>query len=318
MSVDDLNHPINEPKTTRNQKRSGVSRRRMVLFGGVGLAGLATAATGKQVKANPQTPVAPATGSAPSNGKFAGKVVLITGATSGIGEATARAFAQEGAIVHFCGRRESLGEQVAQSIRDTGGKATYQRADVRIEDDVNAFVKGCVDRYGRIDIAFNNAGIESPPKTIDVMTLEEWNNVMATNVTGVFLSMKYELPVMVRQKGGIIINTASVGGHSGFSSISPYGASKAGVMSLARGGAMEYTDKNIRINSLSPGAVDTPMFRRAIGSWGLSVEDAVKEYPIKRVVTPDEIARSVMWLASDDATCIVGMDLDATGGYMTK
>jgi NAD(P)-dependent dehydrogenase (short-subunit alcohol dehydrogenase family) len=305
-------------QTTRHQKSAGISRRQMMAVGGAGLAGLAAVATGNHADANTQQPIASAQSSANPNGKFANKIVLITGATSGIGEATARAFAKEGATVHFCGRREALGAKVAQEINAMGGRASYQKADVRNEQDVKSLIDTCVQKYGRIDIAFNNAGIESPPKTIEEMTLDDWNNVMATNLTGVFLSMKYELPVMKREGGGIIINTASVGGHNGFSSIGPYGASKAGVMSLARGGAMEYTDKNIRINSLSPGAVDTPMFRRAIGSWGLSVEDAVKEYPIKRVVTPEEIARAVMWLASDDATCIVGMDLDATGGYMTK
>lgn len=304
--------------TTRHQKSAGISRRQMMAVGGAGLAGLAAVATGDRADANTQQPIAAATGSANPNGRFANKVVLITGATSGIGKATAQAFAKEGATVHFCGRREALGAKVAQEINAMGGRASYQKADVRNEQDVKSFIDTCVQKYGRLDIAFNNAGIESPPKTIEEMTLDDWNNVMATNLTGVFLSMTYELPVMKRQGGGIIINTASVGGHNGFSSIGPYGASKAGVMSLARGGAMEYTDKNIRINSLSPGAVDTPMFRRAIGSWGLSVEAAVREYPIKRVVTPEEIARAVMWLASDDATCIVGMDLDATGGYMTK
>lgn len=313
----DTNNTSNS-QTTRHQKSAGISRRQIMVVGGAGLAGLAAVATGDRADANTQQPIAAAQGQANPNGRFANKVVLITGATSGIGKATARAFAKEGATVHFCGRREELGAKVAQEINAMGGRASYQKADVRNEQDVKSLIDTCVQKYGRIDIAFNNAGIESPPKTIEEMTLDDWNNVMATNLTGVFLSMKYELPVMKRQGGGIIINTASVGGHNGFSSIGPYGASKAGVMSLARGGAIEYTDKNIRINSLSPGAVDTPMFRRAIGSWGLSVEAAVREYPIKRVVTPEEIARAVMWLASDDATCIVGMDLDATGGYITK
>jgi NAD(P)-dependent dehydrogenase (short-subunit alcohol dehydrogenase family) len=312
------NNPSASIKTSGDEKITGVSRRQVMLYGGAGLAGLAATTVAGRVDANTQQPVASQQSPANPNGRFAGKVVLITGATSGIGEATARAFSQEGAIVHFCGRRETLGEQVAQSIRDAGGKATYQRADLRVENDVKAFVNECVNRYGRIDIAFNNAGIESPPKTIDKMTLEEWNNVMATNITGVFLSMKYELPVMLRQERGVIVNTASVGGHCGFSSIAPYGASKAGVMSLTRGAAMEYTDKNIRINSLSPGAVDTPMLRRALSSWGATVEATAEGYPIKRLTTAQEMARAVMWLASDDATSVVGMDLDVTGGYITK
>lgn len=184
---------------------SDVSRRQLLTAGAIGAAGLVMAIATQKAQANTQNPPEPQA-SVNSNGRFAGKVVLITGATSGIGEA-ARAFATEGATVHFCGRREALGEQVAQSIRDTGGKATYQRADVRIENDVKAFVDDCVEQYGRIDIAFNNAGIESSPNTIADRSLEEWMNVMTTNATGVFLSMKYELPPMLRQGGGVIIIT---------------------------------------------------------------------------------------------------------------
>lgn len=192
------------------------------------------------------------------------------------------------------------------------------RADVRRESDVRDFINGCVQKYGRIDIAFNNAGIEAPPKTIAELSLEEWNNVMTTNATGVFLSMKYEIPVMSRQGGGIIVNTASVGGHQGFPSIAPYGASKAGIMSLTRTGAMELTGKNIRVNSFSPGAVDTPMLRRALSSWGTTTEATAKEYPINRLATAEEMARVVMWLSSEDATIMVGTDIDATGGYLAK
>ena len=297
---------------------SDISRRQILTTGAIGVAGLATAIATQNAQANTQKPIASAQGSANPNGRFANKVVLITGATSGIGEATARAFAKEGATVHFCGRREALGAKVAQEINAMGGRASYQKADVRNEQDVKSLIDTCVQKYGRIDIAFNNAGIESPPKTIEEMTLDDWNNVMTTNVTGVFLSMKYELPVMKRQGSGVIVNTASVGGHCGFPSIAPYGASKAGVMSLTRGAAMEYTDKNIRINSLSPGAVDTPMLRRALSSWNTTVEATAEGYPIKRLTTAEEMARAVMWLASDDATSVVGMDLDVTGGYITK
>jgi len=284
-----------------------------------GLAGLATTAVaGYRANADTQQPVAPQQGSANPNGKFVGKVVLITGATSGIGEATAQAFAHEGAIVHFCGRREALGEQVARSIREAGGQATYQKADVRVEQDVKAFVDGCVERYGRIDIAFNNAGIESSPKTIAERSLQEWMNVMMTNATGVFLSMKYELPHMLRQGGGVIVNNASVSSHVGFATIAPYSASKHAVASLTKVAALEYADKNIRVNSVSPGAVDTPMLRRALAAWNTKLETVAQDYPIKRIVKAEEIARTVLWLSSDDATCITGIDVDATGGYLTK
>ncbi|MBE9170337.1 glucose 1-dehydrogenase [Pleurocapsales cyanobacterium LEGE 06147] len=292
-------------------------RRRILTTGVVSAAGLVSAFASSRAISNTQTPPAPQTTTNP-NGKFAGKVVLITGATSGIGEGTAYAFAREGAKVFFCGRRENLGRQVEAKIKEFGGEATYMKADVRQEEEVKAFVKACVGKYGRIDIAFNNAGIESPPKMIAEMTLEDWQNVVMTNQTGVFLSMKYEIPIMLQQGGGVIVNNASVGGHRGFARIGPYGASKAAVLQLTRIAALEYTDKNIRINSISPGAVDTPMLHRAVSSWGMKPEEAAAPYPIKRLATTEEMARSVMWLSSEDASVVTGMDMDVTGGYLTR
>ncbi|MEM7594560.1 MAG: SDR family NAD(P)-dependent oxidoreductase [Cyanobacteria bacterium P01_A01_bin.83] len=295
---------------------SGISRRKVISLGAVGVSGVAAAmAHGKKANAQSESLSQPKVN---PDGRFAGKVVLITGATSGIGEATARAFAAEGATVHFCGRRQELGQQVAQSIVDAGGKATYQPADVRNEGEIQAFVDGCVDRYSKIDVAFNNAGIESSPKTIAEQTFEDWENVMSTNARGVFFSMKYELPIMVNSGGGAIINNASVSGHVGFATISPYSASKHAVMSLTKVAALEYADKNIRVNSISPGAVDTPMLRRALSAWNTDFETVAQDYPIKRIIAPEEIARGVMWLASADPIAIVGTDLDATGGYLTK
>ena len=295
---------------------SNFSRRKAISLGAVGAAGVAAAITQGR-KANAQTEPL----SQPeinSDGRFADEVVLITGATSGIGEATARAFAAEGATVHFCGRREQLGQQVAQSIVDAGGKASYQKADVKNEAEIKAFIDSCVRRYDRIDIAFNNAGIESAPKTVAEQTFEDWENVMNTNARGVFLSMKYELPVMLNSGGGAIINNASVSGHVGFATISPYSASKHAILSLTKVAALEYADKNIRINSISPGAVDTPMLRRALAAWNTDLETVAQDYPIKRIVAPEEIARGVMWLASAEPIAVVGTDIDATGGYLTK
>jgi NAD(P)-dependent dehydrogenase (short-subunit alcohol dehydrogenase family) len=309
--------PAPSTKTNSSKTTKQLTRRRMLLQSGVGIAGLTGAIAAGNAQANTQKPVTPKTGTDPK-GKFADKVVLITGATSGIGEATARAFAKEGAIIHFCGRREALGEKVAQEINSQGGRASYQKVDVRQEEDVKSFINTCVQKYGRIDIAFNNAGIESSPNAIAEQSLDDWMNVINTNATGVFLSMKYELPVMLRQKGGIIVNNASVSGHVGFGTISPYSASKHAIMSLTKVAALEYSDKNIRVNSVSPGAVDTPMLRRALAAWKTDFEAVSQEYPLKRIVKSEEIARTVMWLSSDDASCIVGMDVDATGGYLTK
>ena len=295
---------------------SNFSRRQAISLGAVGAAGVAAAmAQGKKANAQSEPLSQPEVN---PDGRFAGKVVLITGATSGIGKATARAFAAEGAMVHFCGRRQELGQQVAQSIVDVGGKATYQPADVRNEEEIAAFVDSCIDRYGKIDIAFNNAGIESAPKTIAEQTFEDWENVMNTNARGTFLSMKYELPVMLNSGGGAIINNASVSGHVGFATISPYSASKHAIISLTKVAALEYADKNIRVNSISPGAVDTPMLRRALSAWNTDLKTVAQEYPIKRIVAPEEIARGVMWLASIEPIAVIGTDLDATGGYLTK
>lgn len=298
-----------------SNKKFSITRRQAI---GGGVVGLAAAATSSRAIANTQKPPAPASGKANLNGKFRDKVVLITGATSGIGEGTAYAFAKEGAKVFFCGRRENLGKQVEAKIKNFGGEATYMQADVRRKADIQALIDACVTKYGRIDIAFNNAGIESSPKTIADRSLDDWTNVMATNATGVFLSMKYELPVMLKQKGGVIVNNASVSGHVGFSTISPYSASKHAVLSLTKVAALEYSDKNIRVNSVSPGAVDTPMLRRALAAWKKDFATVAKDYPLNRIVNVEEIARTVMWLSSDDASCLVGMDVDATGGYLAK
>lgn len=291
------------------------NRRRIILQGGVGLAGLTTAIIGTQ--ANTQQ-LASETGKANPRGQFAGKVVLITGATSGIGEATARAFAKEGAIVHFCGRRENLGAQVAQSIVAAGGRATYQKADVRAEDEVKAFVDGCVKRYGRIDVAFNNAGIFMTPAEIQDIPLENFLDIIRTNTVGEFLSMKYEIPHMRRQKGGVIINMASVAGHVGFKTTAHYNASKHGIIGLTKAAALENADYNIRVNSISPLAVDTPQLRESFAFQKLTYEKAAQGFVTKRVMSPDEMARAVMFLASEQATSVTGMDLDVTGGQLAQ
>ena len=314
-------------KTNSTSKKLKQFTRWRLIQGSVGLAGVGSAMVAERTafgiaatkaQANTQKPVAPASGRVDADGKFKDKVVLITGATSGIGKATAYAFAKEGAKVFFCGRRANLGAANVREIQAFGGEATFMQADVTKPSEIQDFVDSCVKKYGRIDIAFNNAGIESKPHTLAEQSLEDWTNVMATNATGVFLSMKYELPVMLKQKGGIIVNNASVSSHVGFATISPYNASKHAVLSLTKVAALEYTDKNIRINSVSPGAVDTPMLRRALAAWNTDFETVAKDFPLQRIVQPEEIVRTVMWLSSDDASCIVGMDVDATGGYLTK
>ena len=287
--------------------------RRQVLAAGFGSA----ATLAGTAIANTQSPVQPR-GSTDANGRFAGKVVLVTGGTSGIGKAAAYAFAREGAKVVFCGRREELGKANEAEARAFGGDATFVRADVSVEDDVKRLIDTCVQLHGRLDIAFNNAGVESQPAPIGELSLEAWNRVMTINATGVFLSMRHELPRMLEAGGGVIVNNASVSAHVGFATIAAYNASKHAVLSLTKVGALEYADRNIRVNSISPGCVDTPMIERALKAWNVTVPQVVADYPIKRMVQPEEIARAVMFLSSDEASCITGTDLDVTGGWLIK
>jgi len=308
----------NEPAATA--ERQPISRRRVLIGGAGGLAaaGLAGVGMASPAAANTQHPPEPATGRANPHGRFAEKVILITGATSGIGKASAYAFAHEGARVFFCGRRVKLGESNEAEIRSFGGRAIYHRADVRHEDQVRDLVIACVKSYGRIDIAVNNAGVETRiAAPLHEQSSEDFDNVMRTNAYGVFFSMKYEIPQMLRQRAGIIINTASISAEVGFATISPYNASKHAISSLTKVAALELADKNIRVNAFAPGAVDTPMLRRAAQDFGMTLEQIAQLFPVKRIVQPEEMARVVMWLASDDATAIVGTDIDASGGYLT-
>ncbi|MDY6902559.1 MAG: SDR family NAD(P)-dependent oxidoreductase, partial [Cyanobacteriota bacterium] len=191
-----------------------MSKSRRQILTGLGAAGVAAGAiyTKNAVKAEEKNPVAPEPTSQSPGAKFADKVVLITGATSGIGEETAKSFAQQGAKVFFCGRRENLGKRVEQQIRDAGGEATYMKADVRKAEEVKAFVDVCVAKYGQLDIAFNNAGVDYPPQPIADTKVEEFDDLMNTNARGVFLGMKYQIPYMLKAGSGAIINMASIGG----------------------------------------------------------------------------------------------------------
>lgn len=269
--------------------------------------------TAKDIAQDTVQPIAQ-TSKSPSSGKFAGKVVLITGATSGIGKVTAEMFAKEGAKVFFCGRRVNLGQQVESDIRRAGGEATYMKADVRQAAEVKAFVDACVAKYGRLDIVFNNAGVDFPPNPIADTAIEEFDDLMSTNARGVFLGMKYAIPHLLKSGGGAaIINNASIGGHRAFPNIIGYGASKAAVIHMTKMAAQEY-GKTIRINAVAPGAIDTPMLDRVERDWKVTKEQLVTPYPSKRVGKPEEVARTVMWLASDEASYVSGMRFDIDGG----
>ena len=295
---------------------STLNRRQVLATSTLAAAGLAAAFSKGQAQANSLNPPEPETSMANPDGRFAGKVVLITGATSGIGEATAKAFAREGAMVSFNGRRAELGQQVESDIRELGGEATYIQSDVRDPQQVEQFVNTTVETYGRLDIAFNNAGIFMTPVEIQDMDLANYRDMIATNLDGVFYSMRYELPIMIEQDSGVIVNMSSVAGHRGFANTPHYNASKHGVMGLTKAAANANGSRNIRINSISPLAVDTPMLRRSFEFQGLTYEQMAPNFVTPRIMTTAEMARAVMFLASDEATSINGMDLDVTGGQL--
>lgn len=256
------------------------------------------------------------------NKRFADKVVLVTGGTSGIGKATVEAFAREGASVAFCGRREALGREVADSVKRSGGTALYVRADVREERDVAAFVGEAVKAFGGVDIAFNNAGI-TVEKPLHEFALAEWDDVVNTNLRGVFLSMKYEIPRMIERGGGTILVTSSLVANYASAKRSVYTATKAGLIGLVRSAAQDYADKGIRVNAILPGTTDTAFIRRLAGTeslpdevWRVAAAQWGKSNVrgLGRMATPEEIATFVLSMASPELTYMTGAALSSDGG----
>ena len=250
------------------------------------------------------------------DGRFAGKVIAITGGNSGIGKATAEAFAMEGAVVFITARRDALGKQVEAELRQKGGDVYWMVTDVRESDQVERFIKAVVSTAGRIDILFNNAGIFMTPKLIEEISIDNFQDMMSTNVAGVFYGMKYAMPEMKKQGQGVIVNMSSVAGHRGFANTGHYSASKHAVIGLTKAAANGSAKHNIRINSISPLAVDTPMLKESFAYQGVTYEQMAPHFVTPRIMDAREIAESVMFLASADSTAINGMDLDCTGGQL--
>ena len=251
-------------------------------------------------------------------GKLAGKVAIVTGAASGIGEATALLFADEGASVVVADRDEARGEQVVEAIRGRGAQALFAKTDVSKPEDVQAMIRAAVETYGRLDVIFNNAGIEGEMnKPTADCTLENWHRVIEINLTGVFLGMKYAIPEMLKTGGGSIINNASVAGLVGFAGIPAYCAAKGGVIQLTKCAAMEYAKQGIRVNVICPGVIWTPMVERATGGHAPKAEAAFKAMePVGRFGTAEEIARMALFLASDDSSFCTGAPFIVDGGFV--
>jgi NAD(P)-dependent dehydrogenase (short-subunit alcohol dehydrogenase family) len=242
------------------------------------------------------------------------KVALVTGGTSGIGKATALALSDAGAKVVLSGRREPEGEDTANSIRQSGTECLFVRSDVSNETDVKALIQQTVEHYGRLDCAFNNAGIEPLTKPLHEQSVEDFDKLMAINLRGVFLCMKYEIQQMLTQGTGTIINNSSMGGIIAFAGVSPYIASKHAVMGLTRSAALDYAKQGIRINAVNPGLIATEMLDR-FSSEDLTLEQFALSVPMGRLGKPDEIAAAVVFLCSDAASYITGQSLVLDGGY---
>jgi len=240
------------------------------------------------------------------------KVALVTGAASGIGRATALAFAREHAHVVVVDRDAAGGEHTVAEIRNTGGHAVFMRADVSIAAEVERAVANAAKIRGHIDFAFNNAGVEGATGTAREYDEKEWDRVIATNLKGIWLCMKYELGHMP-DRGGSIVNCASIAGIVGFSQEPAYVAAKHGVIGITRAAALEVAERRIRINAVCPGAIDTPMLHRSTPQ--LELADYIDQTPQKRVGKPEEIASTVLWLCSDDAAFITGTTIVVDGGF---
>jgi NAD(P)-dependent dehydrogenase (short-subunit alcohol dehydrogenase family) len=250
-----------------------------------------------------------------NNKTFSGKVALVIGGTSGIGKATAIAFARAGAKVVVSGRREKEGAEVVAEIKKLGGDATFARADIAKDADVKAMVDFTVRKYGRLDIAFNNAGVEWMGP-LDQATEAEYRRVFDINVWGVLNSMRHEIPVMLKNGGGAIVNTSSVLGHVGMGQTSIYIASKHAVEGLTKSVALEFAKQNMRINAVAPAAVATEMVDRFAGKEGEMRDHLASLHPIGRIGASEEIAAAVLYLCSDDAKFTVGTSLVVDGGFI--
>ena len=253
------------------------------------------------------------------NKNFENKIALVTGGTSGIGRATAIALAAEGAKVVISGRREKEGAETVALLRKSGGEGVFLKRDVTNEQEVASLVEQTIQSYGRLDIAFNNAGTEGVLGPLTEATVENYTHIFDANVKGVLLSMKHEIRAMLKTGGGAIVNTSSVAGSIGFPNFGIYTASKHAVLGLTRSAALEYAKQGIRINAVSPAAIETEMLDRAFGAGESDQKKFMATmHPIGRIGRAEEVASAVLYLFSPAASFITGHDLRVDGGFTAQ
>jgi NAD(P)-dependent dehydrogenase (short-subunit alcohol dehydrogenase family) len=251
-------------------------------------------------------------------GMLDGKVSLITGAGSGIGRATARIFAREGARLVLADVADDGANETLKMVKDAGAEGFYVRCDVANETEVEALVGRAVTQYGRLDCAFNNAGIGGAGRLTHEYSLAEWNRVIAINLTGVWLCMRAEIAQMLKQKSGVIVNTSSIMGLTGAIRVPAYTAAKHGVAGLTKAAALEYARHGIRINAVCPAPIYTPLLMSAFEKRPDMEDRYARSEPMKRIGQPEEVGEAVAWLCSDRASYVTGLPMPVDGGYMAQ
>jgi NAD(P)-dependent dehydrogenase (short-subunit alcohol dehydrogenase family) len=249
-----------------------------------------------------------------TNGEFTGKVAFVTGAGSGIGRATALAFGRQDASVVVADRSEESNQETARMIEELGARSLAVKCDVTRAEDVKAALDKAVEAFGRLDFAFNNAGSEQAITATADLTEDEWDRIVNINLRGVFLCMKYEIPLMLQHGGGAIVNTSSGAGVKGFKGQAAYAAAKHGVIGLTKSAALDYASQNIRINAVCPGIIETSMMQRFTGGTSEGRERVIAQEPVGRMGKPEEIGAAVVWLCSDAAAFVVGHAMVVDGG----